>query len=627
MLQRPSDIPDLPGCYRFSDALGRVLYVGKAKSLSQRLKSYFPQDQSALHPRTRAMLAEATDVTWVVLSSETEALLQEANLIRTLDPPFNVKLRADSAYPSITLSAHPIPRLRKTHSPLPSDTSFGPFPSASHAHLLLEAVSLVSGLRPCSDSLLKRHTSTGRPCLLGETGRCAAPCVDSSDYPARVASAKALLSGDFSRHEAELTLRMREAAQTQAFERAASLRDALSAVRALASHAAPSQDVKSAAVVGVASDEIGAAVSVLVFSSGVLLASPSFIVDRAMMMESTELSESMVVSAALSQAFSASSTPPSLVVSSSSPSPEVLAALSDLAGSRVSHRSPKRGALALLLKTAEQNATQTLVRARRSRASDASARRSELEELKSVLSLPAAPLRIECLDVSHLMGRDPVAAFAVLEDGQPRPTKDRVFYIPSQNDDPASIALAVRKRVEAYRSARAKPASTRDPSLSVLPQLLLIDGGPAQLAAASSVLDELNMNIPVVSLAKRLEEVYVPSSAVPLRLPLNSPSLYVLQRARDSAHRLSVKHQRRRRKISESRSVLDDIKGLGPARRTRLLEESGGMPKLKALPRKSYPKWLPSSVADTVFEALHPTAIIPTETVTDRPPKTSSPGS
>lgn len=605
MLSRPADIPASPGCYQFKDQLGRVLYVGKAKSLADRLKSYFPPDLSTLHPRTQAMLEEATSVSWVVLSSEAEALLQEARLIRALDPPFNVRLRTDSAYPFVTLSAHAIPRLRKTHSPLASDVAFGPFPSSSHAHLLVEATALVCGLRPCSDALLNRHTRLKKPCLLGETGRCAAPCVDADGYTERVTDAKMLLSGNFHLAESALLERMEKASASRAFERAAQLRDALAAVRALSTHIAPTLQAKSSTVLGVAMDDIGAAVSLIVIKDGALIASPSFIVDRAMLMEVSELTTSVVSDAALSLAFSASLLPPALIVSRSEPSPEVLSALKSLAGHAVSHRAPKRGPLSDLLLLAEKNASDALLRARRSRASDADARRGELEALKTALSLPAPPLRIECLDVSHLMGKNPVAAFAVLEDGQPRPAKDRVFHLPDQNDDPASIREAVRRRISIQRQQMEKPASTRDPSLSVLPQLLLIDGGPTQLAAAHAALVELNADIPVASLAKRLEEVYLPNRVSPLRLPLDSAALYVLQRSRDAAHRLSVKHQRRRRSKSASRSVLDNVEGLGAARKAKLLKYAGSLRALKALSREEYPSWLPKAVSDRVFAALH----------------------
>ena len=606
VLDRPTDVPDLPGCYRYLSADNRVLYVGKAKSLRERLKSYFPPDLSVLHPRTRAMLEEATSVTWVVLASEDEALLQEASLIRSLDPPYNVRLRADSAYPYVCLTAHVTPRLLTTHNPPRDSLVFGPFPSSSHARLLHEAVSLTTGLRPCRDAVLRTHTKLGHPCVLGETGRCAAPCMDSSDYQSRVQSARRLLSGEFKQAAVTLRTRMEKASSERAFERAAQLRDALQATERLSERVVPTLETPDVAVLGVASDDIGAVATVLVLSSGVLVASPTFVVDRSLVMEARELTDSLIAEHVFASVFSATLLPPPLIASTGSVSPLLLSSLTAMRGTKVSHRPPKRGPLTEVLLLAEQNAQNALLRARRMRASDADARRAELTALQAALNLPQVPLRIECLDISHLMGAQTTAAFAVLEEGVPRPHKNRSLNVDSGNDDVGSIALAVRRRIEIAREQASRPLSERDPALSVLPHLLLIDGGPAQLKAAFDVVTELNAALPVASLAKRLEEVYLPSQELPLRLDLDSPALYVLQRSRDAAHTLSLRRSRARRKKTSNSSVLDGVPGLGAARRARLMKEVKSMKALRTLTVEEYPAFLPLSTRLALHEALHP---------------------
>jgi excinuclease ABC subunit C len=559
------------------------------------------------------MLEEATRVVWVVLASEDEALLQEAALIRSLDPPYNVRLRADSAYPYVCLTSHETPRLITTHNPPLDAMVFGPFPSSSHARLLNQAVSLTTGLRPCRDAVLRAHTKLGHPCVLGETGSCAAPCMDPAGYDERVSSARRLLSGEFKEAAVSLRARMEKASAERAFERAAQLRDALGATERLSTRVVPTLETPDVAVLGVAADDIGAVATVLVLSSGVLVASPTFVVDRSLFMDVSELTGSLIAEHVFASVFSPTLLPPPLVASASPVSPSLLSGITLLRGMRVSHRIPQRGPLTEVLRLAEQNAQTALLRARRMRAADADARRSELTALKDALGLPHVPLRIECLDISHLMGAQTTAAFAVLEEGVPRTQKNRSLNIDSGNNDVASIALAVRRRVEIAAEHASRPLTERDPVLSVLPHLLLIDGGPAQLKAASDVVSELGVDLPLASLAKRLEEVYLPDGVLPLRLELDSPALYVLQRARDAAHTLSLRRSRTRRKKATATSVLDDVKGLGKARRARLMKEVKSMKALRALSLEEYPAFLPEATRTALYEALHPEAVPPSE--------------
>ena len=606
MLDIPANLPETPGCYQFVSVDERVLYVGKAKNLRNRLKQYFVKDQSALHQRTIAMLKEAHHVRFVELASEDEALIQEAALIRKLDPPYNVKLRADSAYPVLELSDHEFPRFSQTHYRNRKARVFGPFPSALHARRLADAVRSAYGLRPCRDAVLAQHTKLGRACLLGETGSCAAPCVDPDGYEDRVKSAAKLLSGEVAETTVVLRDRMNGAADSRAYETAAKLRDAVRALEALSERVVPTLSVSHITAVAMVQDEAGGAVCLIDVRDGVLVRASSFVVERALLMSGDELSASEVLQRVLVGAFSGDNRPPDRVVVSHAVSNETIDVLCSMRQAKVSVKVPQRGALVELLKVAERNASTTLRRDRQRRAQDATARRAELEELRVVLGLVSAPLRIECLDISHTMGQNTTAAFAVIEEGQPRRGRARTFNLDTGNDDVLSIAAALQKRVEAVSAQAAKPASERDVVLANLPQLFLIDGGLAQLHSAQAALAAAQCTVPVASIAKRLEEVYLPGRAAPLRLDLGSNALYVLQRARDEAHNVSIKAQRKRRQKAVSVSVLDTVKGLGAKRVERLRTEVGGVEVLRQLSREKYPSFLPAHVADELHKALHP---------------------
>ena len=553
------------------------------------------------------MLQEADSVTWVVLGSETEALIVEASMISDLLPPYNVRLRTDHAYPSIVLSAHEFPRIVVRHAPRADEGVIcGPYPSPSHARDLLEAVSRVAGVRPCTDGVLARHGRLGQQCIIGQTGRCAAPCVSPDGYEQRVVSAKELLTGHTAHAIGVLQERMMVAAAARAFEAAAAHRDALAAVVRLEDRNIPTALSGEHAAVAACCDDIGAAVQVLVVRDRVLVACPTFLVDRGLLHQEQDVTESVAIEYALAVAFNTHLSPPAQIGSSAEVSAAVVAALSAAAGRKVSVRHTKRGPLHELVGLAHANAVSALSRARTSRASDADTRRSELSALADAIGLDAAPLRIECVDISHLQGAHTVAAFAVVDEGVVQPRRHRVFNIDTGNDDVASMRSAVDARIGAWRSQLERPVSQRDVVLSNLPQLFVVDGGRAQLDAFVSALRSQGVCVPAVSLAKRLEEVFVPSRPAPLRLALDSPALYVLQRSRDAAHAVSLKAQRRRRGRAALVSLLDGVEGLGPVRYRRLLAEFGSERNIADLPRDGFPSWLPSKVADRVYGVFHP---------------------
>ena len=615
-MERPdlSSIPHSPGVYRYLDAHGAVLYVGKAKDLRSRISSYFGKD---LHPRTSAMVSEATSFSYVLCTSEAEALLVEHAFIRELQPPYNVKLRFDEhAYPYIALSRHEIPRILTWHgdqsTPVavrPTDRTpallarqrktverFGPYPNASHAHALRDVIESVWQLRPCKDSKLAFHQNAKRACLLGELNRCCAPCVDATGYDERVAAARSLLDGNSRRTEQLLEEEMTTAASSRAYEHAATLRDRLEAVRSLASRAVPTEVPGLVDALATASDMQLIAGQLLRIRNGVLRGCPTYTIERATLVSNDDVSDS--IDALLATAY-ATSAPASVLLVETMPSSAALALINQLAPSsqvRLARNAQERS----LLELANENATHALERAKSHRAFDTTTRHNELMLLAELLELPAPPLRIECLDISHFQGSNTVASFAVLEEGLARPKAHRRMRLEDRADDPASIEEAVRRRVQHL----VNPTLNADWSLATMPQLLLIDGGPQQLQAAMRALGSVNVDIPVASLSKRLEEVWLANKPAPLRLPLDSPALFVLQRARDEAHRTSLAYQRSLRTLDKP--LLDSVKGLGPKRRERLLREAGSIEELRkwSKSRLLACAWLPTSVAESIWEVL-----------------------
>lgn len=603
MRSLPDGVPSLPGVYRFLDKSGDVLYVGKAKSLKSRLSQYFPPDPDSLHPRTREMVSRASQVSFTVVSSESEALLSEASLIKSLQPPFNIRLRDDHSYPSVVISDHVLPRVFISRQQDTPGERFGPFPTPSHARALLDAVSLTCAVRPCRDGTLRHYQRLGRPCVLGSTGVCAAPCVSADGYSERVSMARSVLSGRIKEVSVVLKERMSDLSKERLYESAARTRDAIDALSALRNQGLLDGVSRPTLAVAVASDRLGCFVQMMLVSDGVLVSAPAVLCDT------PEFDTSQVAQAVLLANVPLLSPLPTRVVSDVPLSSEVLSALS-------LKTAPTTGVASGLFALCAKNASLGLKRERSLRLSSRDAVSSELQALKEALDLPSLPLRIECLDISHHHGKETTAAFAVTKEGVPVSKLHRSFNLDTGNNDVLSIKTAVLKRVEVLRKQLSLPINERDVSLSQTPDLLLIDGGSSQLEAARQALEISGVFWPVASLAKHLEEVFLPDRRDPLRLDLSSPALYVLQRSRDAAHDLSLRKSRARRLRSLNKTGLEDIPGLG-AKRLRRLLDIYSLAELSLMSIDSMPSFLPMATKEALIEhfAKNP------DTQTENPPK------
>lgn len=605
-------IPDEPGSYQFRAQDGRVLYVGKAKRLRQRLGSYA---SGAVDARVSRMLQEADDLSWVVVANETEALLLEARLIATHQPPYNIRLRHDDTYPSIELTSGPVPRMRITRVAGRKSRRFGPFPGAGEARLLMEAISRAWGVRPCSDRKLSYHQKLARPCLLGPIGKCAAPCMDQEGYDLRVEGAVRLLRGDATETVGRLEALMRRSAGAERFEEAAKLRDLSSALQRRSDARVVEGKGQDTDVWATATDEFGGTAQLLVVRQGSIVAAPALLVasgvgttalDKetvgALSLEAAD-SARVLVRAMLDYYAEGVEIPARIALSTSVDDAGLLEeTLAGKRGGMVKLWVPSRGRFAELVRVAGRNAEEALLRARLRRATDGDARRAELSALAEGIGLDEAPLRIECFDISHLRGRGTVAGMSVLDEGLPRRGAYRRWRLKEWNgDDYGAMGEVLRRRF-------ARLDSKDQSGFSSPPGLLLIDGGLGQLAVAVSVLDELGLTdrVPVASLAKRLEEVWRPGADEPVRLGPDSPALWVLQRARDEAHRTAVTFQRKQRPVPAD--PLAGVEGLGPKRRERLLKEFGGAAGVRRATRRELDDlgWLGGSVTAALWDKLHP---------------------
>lgn len=570
-------VPTGPGVYRFRDHDGRVVYVGKAKNLRARVNSYF-QDFSGLHPRTQAMLTTASSVDWVSVATEVEALTLEYSWIKEFDPRFNVRYRDDKSYPFLAITVGETwPRVSIVREAKRKGVHyFGPYAHAWAIRDTLEHITKIFPVRTCRDGVFRRAERAGRPCLLGFIGRCSAPCVgriSPEDYRRLVADLERFLNGDADRYVREARAAMAAAAQREEYEEAAKWRDRLGALEhVLERNAVVLPDGTDADVVGFADEPLYVGVQVFHVRAGRLVGERGFVLER-----TEDLDMAGYVERVLQRLYgggdaSHSGAVPREVLVSSLPSDAttVEAWLSDLRGTRVTVRRPVRGDKAALLTTADVNAAQTLARHKAKRSSDLTIRTQALTDLQDVLGLPGPPLRIECIDVSTLQGSDTVASLVVFEDGIARNADYRTYRIRGEAvDDLASIHEVVTRR---FRTA----ADREDGRYPV--SLLVIDGAAAQARAAQAALREVGMDhIPVIGLAKRLEEVWRPDSADPVILSRTSEALYLLQRIRDEAHRVAVNYHRKRRRSRVTESALDSVHGLGPARRAALLRHFGSV--------------------------------------------------
>ena len=662
----PGSIPDTPGSYQFLDAEGRVLYVGKAKSLRSRVSNYFA-DPATLAPRTAQMVSLADRVEWIQVANEVEAILLEYALIKRHRPRFNIRLADDKSYPSMAVTlADEWPRAAVVRGRRrPGVRYFGPYAHVGAIRDTLDLLLRTFQVRTCSDRKLERHTKMGKPCLLFHIERCSGPCIGAVDhdrYGQMVDDLMAFLAGDTEDVERRLVAEMEQAAADLDFERAARLRDRLQTLRtALERQQVVTDRPEDLDVVGIDEDPLEAAVCVFHVRRGRVVGRQAFVVDKV-----EELTPPQLVGRVLEELYGDADPSPTaarhtarvrggdssgwtsgagdprrwgtegpdspevprqVLVPHLPDAPEVYEAfLEDRRGAAVALRVPRRGGKRGLLDTVTRNAGEELARHRLRRASDHDSRARALEALREVLGLEHAPLRIECYDMSHLQGTDYVGSMVVLEDGLPRKSEYRRFRLRDVpgNDDYAAMEEVLTRRLTALVAARAVTAgdsagdaagdpavagSARARRFAYPPQLLLLDGGKGQLGVGVRVLERLGLagEIPVAALAKTFEEVFVPGRSDPVVVARGSEALFLLQRVRDEAHRFAIGYHRDLRGRRMTRSALEGVPGLGPARRARLLRELGSvravrgasLQELQALP------WLPDTVAAAVHDHLH----------------------
>ncbi|MER6159924.1 excinuclease ABC subunit UvrC [Streptomyces sp. NPDC001868] len=609
----PGQIPDSPGVYRFRDEHRRVIYVGKAKSLRQRLANYF-QDLAGLHPRTRTMVTTAASVEWTVVSTEVEALQLEYSWIKEYDPRFNVKYRDDKSYPYLAVTMNEeYPRVQVMRGHKKKGVRyFGPY---AHAWAIRDTVDLllrVFPVRTCSAGVFKNAARTGRPCLLGYIGKCSAPCVErisAEDHRELADEFSDFMTGRTGTYIRRLEKRMTDAAEEMEYERAARLRDDIEALKkAMEKNAVVLADATDADLIALAEDELEAAVQIFHVRGGRVRGQRGWVTDKVEAVTTGDLVEH-----ALQQLYgeeTGDSVPKEVLVPAlPDPVGPVQEWLTGRRGANVSLRIPQRGDKKALMETVERNAQQSLVLHKTKRASDLTTRSRALEEIAEALDLDSAPLRIECYDISHLQGDDVVASMVVFEDGLARKSEYRRFQIKGfeGQDDVRSMHEVISRRFRRYLAEKEKtgewveedaaesgdgaggPAGGlkdddgRPKRFAYPPQLVVVDGGQPQVAAARRALDELGIDdIAVCGLAKRLEEVWVPGEDDPVVLPRTSEGLYLLQRVRDEAHRFAITYQRTKRAKRFRASPLDDVPGLGEARKQALLKHFGSLKKLRS---------------------------------------------
>lgn len=597
---RPGEIPTQPGVYRFRDADGRVLYVGKAKNLRARLSNYFAPLRT-LHERTRRMVTTATSVEWTVVGSDVESLQLEYMWIQEFSPPFNVRYKDDKSYPYLAITlADEAPRVIVTRNRrIPGARYFGPYPKIWAVHDTIDLMIKVFPIRTCSDASYKKAMATGRPCFPGQIGRCGGPCsmkVTIEEHREIVDDFVAFMAGGDARFTRELTSLMREASAEMDYEAAAIYRDRLQAIDAVLSRSAlVLSDDTDADLFGIAEDELSAAVQHFVVRGGRVRGVRATTIDKELDISGADLVDQVL------QRTYGGATPgeiPRQVLVPTLPddAAELEQWLQERRGKRVSLQVAQRGAKADLLRTATLNAQQALLLHKTRRTSDYTARTKALTDLQTALGMEEAPLRIECYDVSHLSGTNVVASMVVFEDGLPRKDQYRSFGVPETTDDTDSLyqvltrrlahvdrdeaaadAASVAERVVASGDEAPVVTERARPRFAYRPQLLVVDGGAPQVAAAARALEDAgHTEIALCGIAKRLEEIWLPGEEYPVILPRTSEALYLLQRLRDEAHRFAITHQRKRRK-RDITTVLSEVPGLGEARIKALLKHFGSV--------------------------------------------------
>jgi excinuclease ABC subunit C len=577
---RRRDLPDEPGVYLFHDSRGKVIYVGKAVSIRKRVASHFS------NPSTRAgrdLLPMIDRIEALVVQTESEALIVEQNFIKQYQPKFNIRLRDDKSYPYIAISLdEDFPRVYFTRERHRRDRAyFGPFSSAKRTRATLEVLGKVFLFRTCDGAQPGRRS--GSPCLDYYIKRCEAPCVgyvSKEDYRAGIDGVMAFLSGRYKEIEQRLEFEMNLAAAEQRYEDAARERNRLQAVRRLLERQRVSVDqggTFDAIAVAVADGEANA--QVLQVRDGVLSDRQSFYLDNAAEADPADVTEAFII-----QYYAAAMMiPPLVVVETGMPGIEALGqALSSRRGSRVEVREPERGDKLRILELAQRNARLALDQEKLRSERRRQQRTEALDALQQALALDALPLRIECYDISTLMGTNTVASMVVFEGAAPKKSDYRRFKVRTVGedgpDDFASMEEILGRRMAQFELQEDLSPHDKeyDPSFAALPNLIVIDGGKGQLSAGLRALQGfVDRGVAVVSLAKRIEEVFIPGRAAPLVLPHDTPELQLLQRLRDEAHRFAITHHRQRRDRAMTASILDGLPGVGPARKRALLKHFG----------------------------------------------------
>ncbi len=622
---KTGEIPTDPGVYRFTDAKGRVLYVGKAKNLRQRLQNYF-QPLTSLHERTQRMVLTASGVTWTVVNSDFEALQLEWTWIKEFDPPFNVQYKDDKTYPYAVITlGDAVPRVFTTRTKgIPNARYFGPYSRAWAIRDSIDVLLKAFPMRSCSDGVYARAKASGRPCLLGDIGKCAAPCVgriSQAEHKAIAIDFAAFLGGNDQTFVREIERRMAEAAQAQQYELAAQYRDQMQAMKwALEKNAVVLDQDVDADFFGIVDDELTAAVQLFTVRGGRIRAVRAWTVDKELDIPLPELVESTVETA---YSDADVPVPPRVFVPVLPDDAASLSAwLSARRGTKVELSVAKRGERAALAKTVEENARQALALYKTRRSTDFVTRSNALAELQDALGLDEAPLRIECYDVSHLAGTNVVASMVVFEDALPRKDQYRKYSIAETTDDTDSVRQVLTRRLarlsddEPRGSSEDRGSSDDEVGVSrprkrfaYRPQLLLIDGGQPQVAAAKEALDAAGpaaQGIAVVGIAKRLEELWLPDADFPVILPRNSEALFLVQRLRDEAHRFAIGYQRSTRK-RDLRSVLEEIPGVGPARVKELIRHFGSVAAVRGASEEAIAevRGIGETTAKAIIERLH----------------------
>ena len=599
-------IPVSPGVYRFRDPQGRVVYVGKAINLRSRLNSYF-QDFSALHPRTQKMLTTASSVDWLTVGNEVEALVLEYSWIKEYSPRFNVRFRDDKTYPYLAVTVgEEYPRVAVVREAKRKGTRyFGPYTQVWAIKATLEELIRVFPVRSCRNGVFNQAKRSGRACLLGYIDKCSAPCVGRisvEDYNGLVNQLMRFLSGQTREFVDQISQQMQNAADSEDFESAAKWRDRLAALeKVLERNSVVFEDSTDADLLAFYFDELHVGVQIIHVRVGRITGERFFVVERI-----EELDEPGYVERILTRVYSDIATDgvPKEVLLSRLPSNQAALAnwLVGERGSKVDLRTPQRGDKRALMATAIENCERALTKSRLEKSADITVRTQALNDLQDVLELPEPPLRIECIDISTLAGTQTVGSLVVFEDGLPKKSDYRKFIIKGdRKDDLSSVYEVVSRRFK-------EQSHPQDSRFAYEPSLLVIDGAAGQVKAAVNALQDCGVTVPVVGLAKRLEEVWVVNRVDPIIFARNSHALHLLQRVRDEAHRAAISHHRQRRSSTSLQSQLDEIPGVGPVLIKALLKAFGSVKKLReaSAAELSGVPGVGLKTAEVIWKNLHP---------------------